>query len=383
MHPEVRADRPGSCPKCGMLLVAGEEAAAHGDHGHHADHGHPGQHPHSHRGKDGSGGGGSHDTVPAGHTGVVYTCPMHPAVRRTEPGSCPLCGMGLEPESGAMDEDAPNPELVDFTRRFRVGAALTVPLLVLTMAPFLGFGVVREVFGERIALWIEVVLGTPVVLWCGLPFLARGWTSFRTWNLNMFSLIAMGVSAAWLYSMVAVLAPGIFPDGFRDAEGHVGVYFEAAAVIVTLVLLGQLMELRARQGAGRAIRALLDLAAKTALVVRGDGLEEDVPLDEVQPGDRLRVRPGDKVPVDGLVVEGRSFVDESMITGEPIPVEKTPGDPVTGATINGAGSLIMEAQRVGAGTVLSQIVEMVANAQRSRAPIQRYADRVAGLSCRW
>ena len=379
MHPEVRADRPGSCPKCGMRLVAGEEAAAHGDHGHHADHGHPGQHPHSHRGKDGSGGGGSHDTVPAGHTGVVYTCPMHPAVRRTEPGSCPLCGMGLEPESGAMDEDAPNPELVDFTRRFRVGAVLTVPLLVLTMAPFLGFGVVREVFGERIALWIEVVLGTPVVLWCGLPFLARGWTSFRTWNLNMFSLIAMGVSAAWLYSMVAVLAPGIFPDGFRDAEGHVGVYFEAAAVIVTLVLLGQVMELRARQGAGRAIRALLDMAAKTALVVREDGREEDVPLDEVQPGDRLRVRPGDKVPVDGLVVEGRSFVDESMITGEPIPVEKTPGDPVTGATINGAGSLIMEAQRVGAGTVLSQIVEMVANAQRSRAPIQRYADRVAGL----
>ncbi len=356
-----------------MRLVAGEEAAAH------ADHGHPGQHPHSHRGKDGSGGGGSHDTVPAGHTGVVYTCPMHPAVRRTEPGSCPLCGMGLEPESGAMDEDAPNPELVDFTRRFRVGAVLTVPLLVLTMAPFLGFGVVREVFGERTALWIEVVLGTPVVLWCGLPFLARGWTSFRTWALNMFSLIAMGVAAAWLYSMVAVLAPGIFPDGFRDAEGHVGVYFEAAAVIVTLVLLGQLMELRARQGAGRAIRALLDLAAKTALVVRGDGREEDVPLDEVQPGDRLRVRPGDKVPVDGLVVEGRSFVDESMITGEPIPVEKTPGDPVTGATINGAGSLIMEAQRVGAGTVLSQIVEMVANAQRSRAPIQRYADRVAGL----
>ncbi len=362
-----------------MRLIAGEEAAAHGDHGDHADHGHPGHHLHSHRGKDRGGGGGNHDTVPAGHTGVVYTCPMHPAVRRTEPGSCPLCGMGLEAESGTMPEDAPNPELVDFTRRFRVGTALTVPLLVLTMAPFLGFGVVREVFGERIALWIEVVLATPVVLWCGLPFLVRGWTSFRTLNLNMFSLIAMGVVAAWLYSMVAVLAPSIFPDGFRDAEGRVGVYFEAAAVIVTLVLLGQLMELRARQGAGRAIRALLDMAAKAALVVRGDGREEEVPLDDVQPGDRLRVRPGDKVPVDGLVVEGRSFVDESMITGEPIPVEKTPGDPVTGATINGAGSLIMEAQRVGAGTVLSQIVEMVANAQRSRAPIQRYADRVAGL----
>ena len=336
-------------------------------------------HTHSHRGPDDSGDSGNHDTVPAGHAGVVYTCPMHPSVRQTQPGSCPLCGMGLEPESAAMAEDGPNPELVDFTRRFRVGAVLTLPLLVLTMAPFLGFGGVREVFSERGALWIEVLLGTPVVLWCGLPFLTRGWTSFRTMNLNMFSLIAMGVMAAWLYSMVAVLAPGIFPDGFRNAEGHVGVYFEAAAVIVTLVLLGQLMELRARQGTGKAIRALLDMAAKAALVVREDGREEEIPLDDVQLGDRLRVRPGAKVPVDGLVVEGRSFVDESMITGEPIPVEKTPGDPLTGATINGTGSLIMEATRVGAGTVLSQIVEMVENAQRSRAPIQRYADRVAGL----
>ena len=243
----------------------------------------------------------------------------------------------------------------------------------------MGLGGVREAFGERGALWIEVLLGTPVVLWCGLPFLARGWASFRTMHLNMFSLIAMGVMAAWLYSMVAVVAPGIFPDGFRDAEGNVGVYFEAAAVIVTLVLLGQLMELRARQGTGKAIRALLDMAAKAALVVRENGREEEIPLDDVQLGDRLRVRPGAKVPVDGLVVEGRSFVDESMITGEPIPVEKTPGDPLTGATINGTGSLIMEATRVGAGTVLSQIVEMVENAQRSRAPIQRYADRVAGL----
>ena len=304
---------------------------------------------------------------------------MHPAVRQTQPGSCPICGMGLEPESAAMAEDGPDPELVDFTRRFRVGAVLTLPLLILTMGPFLGFAGVREAFGERGSLWIEVILATPVVLWCGLPFLARGWTSFRTMNLNMFSLIAMGVMAAWLYSMVAVLAPGIFPDGFRDAEGNVGVYFEAAAVIVTLVLLGQLMELRARQGTGQAIRALLDMAARAALLVREDGREEEIPLDDVQLGDRLRVRPGAKVPVDGAVVEGRSFVDESMITGEPIPVEKTPGDPLTGATINGTGSLIMEATRVGAGTVLSQIVEMVENAQRSRAPIQRYADRVAGL----
>ena len=337
------------------------------------------QHTHSHRGPDDSGESGNHDTVPAGHAGVVYTCPMHPSVRRTQPGSCPLCGMGLEPESAAMGEDGPNPELVDFTRRFRVGAVLALPLLVLAMGPFVGLGGVREAFGERGALWIEVLLGTPVVLWCGLPFLERGWVSFRTMHLNMFSLIAMGVIAAWLYSMVAVLAPGIFPDGFRDAEGNVGVYFEAAAVIVTLVLLGQLMELRARQGTGRAIRALLDMAAKAALVVRENGREEEIPLDDVQLGDRLRVRPGAKVPVDGLVVEGRSFVDESMITGEPIPVEKTPGDPLTGATINGTGSLIMEATRVGAGTVLSQIVEMVENAQRSRAPIQRYADKVAGL----
>ena len=278
-----------------------------------------------------------------------------------------------------MPEEGPNPELVDFTRRFRVGAVLTVPLLVLAMGPFLGFGAVRDVFGERGSLWAELVLGTPVVLWSGLPFLARGWTSFRTMRLNMFSLIAMGVMAAWLYSVVAVVAPGIFPAGFRDAGGNVGVYFEAAAVIVTLVLLGQLMELRARQGTGRAIRALLDMAAKAARVIRDDGREEEIPLDHVQPGDRLRVRPGDKVPVDGRVVEGRSFIDESMITGEPIPVEKTPGDPLTGATINGSGSLIMEAERVGADTVLSQIVKMVESAQRSRAPIQQYADKVAGL----
>ncbi len=320
-----------------------------------------------------------YESVPAGYTGAVYVCPMHPRVRQTQPGSCPICGMGLELASPAMAEEDGNPELADFTRRFQVGALLTIPLLVLAMAPFLGLGGLRAAFGERGALWAELILGTPVVLWCGLPFLARGWTSFRMMNLNMFSLIAMGVMAAWLYSVVAVLVPGIFPDGFRDAEGHVGVYFEAAAVIVTLVLLGQLMELRARQGTGKAIRALLDMAAKAALVIRDNGLEEEIPLDAVHPGDRLRVRPGDKVPVDGLVVDGRSFVDESMITGEPVPVEKTPGAPLTGATINGNGSLVMEATRVGADTVLSQIVAMVEAAQRSRAPIQQYADRVAGF----
>lgn len=314
--------------------------------------------------------------VPAG---TIYTCPMHPQIEQVGPGSCPICGMALEPKGVPAADEGPNPELVDFARRFWVGTALTLPLLVLTMGPLIGFGGVRDIFGERTTLWVEMILGTPVVLWCGWPFLVRGWNSFRTGNLNMFSLISMGVIAAWIFSVLAVLAPQIFPDGFRDAEGHVGVYFEAAAVIVTLVLLGQVMELRAREGTGRAIRALLDMAAKTARVIRPDGTEEEVPLEQVQVGDRLRVRPGDKVPVDGVVVDGRSSVDESMISGEPVPVEKVSGDPVTGATINGTGSLMIEATRVGADTMLSQIVEMVSNAQRSRAPIQKYADRVAGL----
>jgi Cu+-exporting ATPase len=349
-----------------MHLVPEGQEAHHGGHDHHA------------HGPQSGAADGRYDSVPEDHDGAVYTCPMHPQVRQTHPGSCPICGMGLELESAAMADAGPNPELVDFTRRFWVGTVLTIPLLILTMAPFLGFSGVREAFGERTTLWIELGLGTPVVLWCGWPFLVRGWNSFRTMNLNMFSLIAMGVSAAWLFSVVAVLVPDIFPAGFRDAEGHVGVYFEAAAVIVTLVLLGQLMELRAREGTGKAIRALLDMAAKTARVIRPDGTEEEIPLEEVLVGDRLRVRPGDKVPVDGVVVEGRSSIDESMISGEPVPVEKVEGDAVTGATINGTGSLVMEATRVGADTMLAQIVEMVSNAQRSRAPIQKYADRVAG-----
>ena len=307
--------------------------------------------------------------------GTVYTCPMHPEIEQVGPGDCPLCGMALEPKGVPAADEGPNPELVDFRRRLWVGIGLTVPMLILTMPPYFGFAQIREFFGEWTSLWIELIITTPVIGWVGWPFFVRGYKSFRTMNLNMFSLISMGVGAAYLFSIVAVLAPQIFPDGFRNPDGSVGVYFEAAVVIVTLVMLGQVMELAARERTGSAIRALLDLAAKTARVIRPDGTEEEVPLEEVVVGDRVRVRPGEKVPVDGVVIQGRSSIDESMISGEPIPVEKVEGEKVTGATINGTGSLIIEAQRVGADTMLSQIVEMVANAQRSRAPIQKFADR--------
>lgn len=370
MHPEVISDEPGNCPKCGMHLVPLEnnKVSSHSDHSHQCS----GEH------EKPSGDDRKYDRVPPGYSGVVYTCPMHPQVRQTKPGACPLCGMGLEQESATAEDEGPNPELVDFSRRLWVALAFSVPLLILTMTPFIGVMAVRDFFGERLSLWIELVLATPVILWSGWPFFARGYISFRTMNLNMFSLIGMGVGAAYIFSIVAVLVPGIFPEGFRDSEGNVGVYFEAAAVIVTLVLLGQVMELRAREGTGKAIRALLDMAAKSARLIRPDGTEEEVALEDVKVGDHLRVRPGDKVPVDGVVVEGRSSIDESMISGEPVPVEKVEGDKVTGATINGTGSLVMEATRVGADTTLSQIVEMVANAQRSRAPIQKFADMVAG-----
>jgi len=311
--------------------------------------------------------------------GTKYTCPMHPEIVRDAPGDCPICGMALEPMGVPAPDEGPNPELVDFKRRLWIGGALTIPLLVLTMGPYIGLGVIRETLGERAALWLELILGTPVILWAGWPFFVRGVKSVINRSLNMFTLIGMGVGAAYFFSVVAVFAPGIFPEGFRDVEGHVGVYFEAGAVIVVLVLLGQVLELGARERTGSAIRALLDLAPKTARIIRADGREEEIPLDDVEVGDRLRVRPGDKVPVDGVVVEGRSSVDESMISGEPVPVEKVEGDTVTGATINGTGSLVIEAQRVGADTMLSQIVEMVANAQRSRAPIQKLADSVAGV----
>jgi P-type Cu+ transporter len=370
MHLDVRSKKPGNCPKCGMHLVSEDKIGARGDHGHHA----PVLVEHAKTSGD-----GQYDTVPVGYLGTVYTCPMHPQVRQTEAGSCPICGMALERENPAVGEDVPNTELADFTQRFWIGAALTIPLLILTMSPFIGVSAIRDYFGERTSQWIEFVLATPVILWSGWPFFERGYNSFRSLNLNMFSLIAMGVGAAFLFSVVAVVMPEIFPAGFRNAEGHVGVYFEAAAVIVTLVLLGQVMELRAREGTGKAIRALLGLAAKTALVMRPDGREEEIPLEDIEVGNHLRVRPGDKVPVDGTVIEGRSSVDESLISGEPLPVEKVVGDNLTGATINGTGSLVMKATRVGADTMLSQIVEMVVAAQRSRAPIQKYADQVAGM----
>ncbi len=310
--------------------------------------------------------------------GTQYTCPMHPEIVQDGPGDCPLCGMALEPMGIPSGDEGPNPELVDFTRRFWIGAALTLPVFLLAMAPHIGLPL-RGWVGETTSIWVELLLATPVVLWAGWPFFQRGWKSIVNRSLNMFTLIAIGTGAAYLFSVVATLAPDIFPAGFRDAQGHVGVYYEAAAVIVVLVLLGQMLELRARERTGGAIRALLDLAPKTARVIRPDGSEEEIPLEEVKAGDHLRVRPGDKVPVDGTVVEGHSAIDESMLTGEPVPVEKAAGDQVTGATLNGSGSLVIAAERVGADTVLSQIVGMVAEAQRSRAPIQKLADQVAGI----
>ncbi len=366
MHSEVVSKFPVNCPVCNLALI-GQQSTVH---------------EHHHRTtitRVGSLNTGQFDTVPDAYKGMIYTCPMHPEVRHPGSGACPLCGMGLEPEQVSLEDEDPTLELIDLTNRFWVGLALSVPLLLLSMGPLVGSDYGRIVFGERASLWLEFALATPVILWSGWPFFVRGVQSFRTMNLNMFSLISMGVGAAFLFSIVAVVAPQIFPAGFRNANGQVGVYFEAAAVIVTLVLLGQLMELRAREGTGKAIRALLNMAAKTALVIRPDGTEEEIELDQVQLGDHVRVRPGDKVPVDGVVLEGRSSVDESMISGEPVPVEKVAGEPVTGATINGTGSLVIEATRIGADTMLSQIVQMVANAQRSRAPIQKYADQVAGL----
>jgi len=319
---------------------------------------------------------GRSEDRPLHRTDVEYTCPMHPEVRQIGPGSCPICGMALEPAVMTAEEPA-NEELVDMTRRFRVSVALTVPVVLLAMSEMLPGGVGHAV-PPAVRAWTQLVLATPVVLWGGAPFFTRGWQSILNRSLNMFTLIALGVGVAYLFSVVATLVPGVFPASFRMADGGVAVYFEAAAVIVVLVQLGQVLELRARSQTGAAIRALLGLAPKTARRLRPDGSEEDVPLEHIHPGDRLRVRPGEKVPVDGVVLDGTSAVDESMVTGEPMPVEKLAGAPVIGATVNGTGSLVIRAERVGAGTLLSRIVAMVAEAQRSRAPIQKLADRVSG-----
>jgi Cu+-exporting ATPase len=336
MDPEVHERAPGACPVCGMALE-------------------PASPP------------------PASRT--EYVCPMHPEIVRPAPGDCPICGMALESRTVAAEEPA-NPELVDTRRRFWVTSALAVPLLVIEMSGMVPS--LRQAFAAPWLVWLQLALATPVVLWGGAPFFARGWRSIVTWHLNMFTLIAIGTGTAYAYSVVATVAPGIFPESFR-MHGHVAVYFEAAAVIVALVLLGQVLELSARARTGNAIRALLGLAPKTARLVLPDGSERDVPLAEVKPGDRLRVRPGEKVPTDGIVEEGSGLLDESMLTGEPIPVEKAAGARVTGATVNGTGSFVMRAERVGADTLLAHIVAMVSEAQRSRAPIQGLADRVAAV----
>jgi Cu+-exporting ATPase len=339
MHPDVVEDRPGDCPDCGMalepMMVAG--------------------------------------TL----TQTQYTCPMHPEVIQDVPGDCPKCGMALELITVTLEEAA-NPELLDMARRFWVCLTLSVPVLVLAMGDHIPGVDFSSLLGPRVVDWFAFLLATPVVLWGGLPFFQRGIKSIATMRLNMFTLIAIGVGVAYLYSLVAVLFPGAFPNAFRNAVGTVDNYFEAAAVIITLVLLGQVLELRARSQTGKAIRALLELAPATARIIHADGEEADIPLDLVVVGDRLRVRPGEKVPVDGVILEGTSAVDESMMTGEPIPSEKAVGDSVTGATVNGTGSFIMRAEHVGGETLLQRIVQMVADAQRSRAPIQRLADIVAG-----
>jgi Cu+-exporting ATPase len=339
MDPEVRESRPGACPKCGMTL----EPA----------------------------------TPSAPSVKTEYVCPMHPEIVRPEPGFCPICGMALEPRTVTLEEEV-NPELVNMRRRFWVGVVLSVPIALLAMSDMIPGQPVQSIASPQVLNWLQLVLATPVVLWGGWPFFQRGWASIVNRSLNMFTLIAIGVGTAYVYSVVATLFPYLFPQSFRGHNGEVGVYFDAAAVITTLVLLGQVLELRARSKTSRAIKALLGLAPKTARLIRDDGTEVDVPLDQVKPGDRLRVRPGEKIPVDGIVIDGATSVNESMITGEPIPVEKTKGSKVTGGTVNGTGSFIMRAARVGSDTLLAQIVRMVAEAQRSRAPIQKLADVVAG-----
>jgi Cu+-exporting ATPase len=337
MHPEVRQPGPGACPKCGMALEAEGPALA---------------------------------------PSTEWVCPMHPDVVRSEPGSCPICGMALEPRTVSALEKT-SPELADMTHRFKVGLVLTVPLLAVAMSDLLPGQPLQHAVSPRLLAWLQLALATPVVLWAGWPFFERGWASLVHRSPNMFTLIAIGTGTAYAYSTAATVAPGLFPPSFRTHGGQVGLYFEVAAVITVLVLLGQVLELRARHQTGSAIRALLGFTPKTARRISSSGEEADVPLDEIVPGDRLRVRPGERVPVDGVVLEGTSAVDESMITGEPIPVEKTVGHRLTAGTVNGTGGLVMRAERVGADTLLAQIIRMVSEAQRSRAPVQRLADTVS------
>ncbi len=337
MHPEAESDNAGDCPSCGMAL----------------------------------------ERVIVATPTRQYTCPMHPEVIHDGPGDCPVCGMALEPVIVTEDEDE-NSELIDMTRRFWVSLLFTIPVFFIAMGDLLPGKPVSVILPTSIRPWIELLFASPVVLWGAWPFFVRAWRSIVTRHLNMFTLIGLGVAVAYVYSVVAVLLPDLFPPAFRDVSGHVAVYFEAAAVIVTLVLLGQVLELRARSRTGAAIKALLGLAPKTARRVSESGDEEDVPIEVIQPGDRLRIRPGEKVPVDGRVIDGHSSVDESMVSGEPMPVEKQANDKVVGGTVNGTGMLVMEAEKVGADTLLARIVQMVAEAQRSRAPIQKLADTVAG-----
>ena len=338
MDPEVHQDKPGACPKCGMALEPV-------------------------------------DAQPKPDV-TEYVCPMHAQIVRSEPGDCPICGMALEPRTVAAREE--NPELDNMTRRFWISTALAVPVFVMAMAADMWMGFVPQMISFQKLQLIEFLLATPVVLWGGWPFFQRGWASVANWHLNMFTLISLGVGAAWSYSVMGILLPDVFPAVLRRADGTLPVYFEAAAAITALVLLGQVLELRARSRTNTAIKLLLGLAPKTARIVRGDGKEEDIPLDQVQVGDVLRVRPGEKIPVDGQVVEGSSAVDESMVTGEAIPTEKQQGEKLIGATINGTGGLLMRAEKVGSHTLLAQIIRMVSEAQRSRAPIQRLADTVSG-----
>jgi len=359
MHPEVRQDHPGRCPKCQMILVPEGQAHAdhHHPHGHGDDAGHPSPEPVA----------APAAAVPAG---TIYTCPMHPEVRQDHPGNCPICGMALEPIIPLDAED--NHELKDFQRRFWWTLPLTIVVTVLAM-----FGHRLGWFAMATQSWIELVLSLPVVLWAGWPFFVRGWRSIVQRSPNMWTLIALGTGSAFVYSVVATLAPQVFPDSFVSM-GRVAVYFEAAVVIISLTLLGQMLELRARSQTSAALKSLLGLAPKTARRINADGSEEDVPLAHVHVGDLLRVRPGEKVPVDGVVTEGRSAVDESMLTGEPVPVTKREGDALIGATLNTSGALVMRSEKVGAATMLAQIVQLVATAQRSKAPMQRMADVVAG-----